>query len=124
MVNEVAAYTFLVVDTLVAVGASCWAYAEHRATLRVRSRERLMHDALEAARLENTQATGEILALRAQLRAANAAAELLGQRNKFLAVELRGSDGTAKTCVWPQAKPEVFMRTDLTGPNGEGDPWL
>ena len=124
MVNEVAAYTFLAIDTLIALGASAWAFSERHSADRVRSRERLTHDALEAARLENTQATGEILALKAQLRAANGAAELLGKRNKLLAVELRGSDGTAKTCVWPQAKPEVFMRTDLAGPKGEGDPWL
>ena len=124
MVNEIALYTWLVCDTLIALGASAWAFSERHSADRVRGRERLTHDALEAARLENSQATGEILALKAQLRAANGAADLLGKRNKLLAVELRGSDGTAKTCVWPQAKPEVFMRTDLSGPNGEGDPWL
>lgn len=124
MVNEVAIYTLLGLNTFAAMGGAYATWREHRSATRARSDLNLAHAANEAAHLENLQAKGEISQLKAQLRASNSAAALLGKRNKLLAVELRGSDGTAKTCVWPQAKPEVFMRTDLQTPNGESDPWL
>jgi predicted nucleic acid-binding protein len=65
---------------------------------------------LDVARYEASLAATELVALRKTNQSWQDHAALMGQRNKFLAVELRGSDGTALTGVWPGRKHTIWHR--------------
>jgi hypothetical protein len=66
-------------------------------------------------RNEHALAARELVSLRKTNRSLHDHAERMGQRAKAFAVELRGSDGTAKTSVWPQRKHTVYDRTGREG---------
>lgn len=86
-----------------AVACAAGYYREH-------GRRAALWEQNQLLRREHTVAATEILALRKTNKSQEAALATLGDRNRKLAVELRGSDGTAKTCVWRDAKPEVWQR--------------
>lgn len=86
-----------------AVACAVGYYREH-------DRRTALWEQNQLLRREHTVAATEIIALRKTNKSQEAALATLGARNRLLAVELRGSDGTAPTCVWRHAKPEVWQR--------------
>lgn len=77
--------------------------------LREFERRQSLFEQCQLLRTEHAQAARELVSLRKTNRSLHEHADRMGQRAKAFAVELRGSDGTAKTSVWPQRKHEVFM---------------
>lgn len=92
-----------VVNASCAVACATGYYREH-------SKRTALWEQNQLLRREHTVAATEIIALRKTLHSANQHLATLGDRNRMMAVELRGSDGTAPTCVWRHAKPEVWQR--------------
>lgn len=85
-----------------AVACAAGYYREH-------ARRTALWEQNQLLRREHTEAATELIALRKTLHSANQHLATLGDRNRKLAVELRGSDGHAPTCVWRHAKPEVWQ---------------
>ena len=90
-------------NAFAAVGCTWGYYREHARRTDLAEQNRLL-------RVEHTLAAHELVSLRKTNKSLHDHAERMGQRAKAFAIELRGSDGTAKTCVWPNAKPEVWQR--------------
>jgi hypothetical protein len=92
----------IVLNTAVAVAASYCSWREwlrHQAT----------RNALYVAKAEASWTAAELIALRRTHESVLGHAGLMAKRNKLLAVELAIGDGTKKTVVWRDRKPEVFQ---------------
>lgn len=89
-------------NAVAAVACALGYYREH-------ARRTALFEQNQLLRREHTAAATELIALRKTLHSANQHLATLGDRNRKLAVELRGSDGTAPTCVWPHRKHEVYQ---------------
>lgn len=98
----------MVLNSAAAIACAVGYYREH-------GRRSAAQAATDELRCQLFDAQFENTSLRKTNRSLHEHADRMGQRNKFLAVELRGSDGTAKTCVWPQRKHTVFDRGGLGG---------
>lgn len=94
--------TMMVVNAAAAVACTVGYYREWAKRTALSEQNRLL-------RAEHALAARELVSLRKTNRSLHDHAERMGQRNKLLAVEVRGSDGTAKTCVWPHRKHEVYQ---------------